>query len=267
MLAALERGFERFGIDFYLIGAVARDVWMRGIHDTPPKRTTGDIDFAVLINQKGEYEALRDYLVAIEGFHPSKENAFVLIWKNGQEVDLMPFGRIEQGGRIKVQGTGLTTLHVTGFKEVYQAGLPEVELGSRYKFKFCTIPGIVLLKLIAWNDRPENRRSDIQDISEILVHYFGMFTEHIFEHHNDLFGDEDDDLTSIAAQAIGREIGYIAKRDEALKALLLQIVKENTASAATSRIAAIMVNTLQNTVEANIILLQKMLQGIEETTA
>ena len=27
MLSALERGFEKFEIDFYLVGAVARDVW------------------------------------------------------------------------------------------------------------------------------------------------------------------------------------------------------------------------------------------------
>jgi predicted nucleotidyltransferase len=168
MLEALERGFDRFGIDFYLIGAVARDVWMRGIHDAAPKRTTGDIDFAVLINKKGIFEALREYLIDEEGFHPSKENAFVLLWKSRQEVDLMPFGRIEQNGRIEVQGTGLTTQHVTGFKEVYEAGLPEVELEDKHRFKFCTIPGIVLLKLIAWNDRPEYRRSDIEDISDIL---------------------------------------------------------------------------------------------------
>ena len=49
MLSALERGLEKFGIDYYLVGAVARDVWMSGINNIAPKRTTGDIDFAVLI--------------------------------------------------------------------------------------------------------------------------------------------------------------------------------------------------------------------------
>ncbi len=50
MLAALERGFEEFGIDFYLIGAVARDIWMNAVNKIAPRRTTGDIDFAILIN-------------------------------------------------------------------------------------------------------------------------------------------------------------------------------------------------------------------------
>src|SRR6476620_10775272 len=94
MLSALERGFEKFRIDFYLVGAVARDVWMSGINKIAPRRTTADIDFAVLINDKGTYEALKDYLINTERFYPYRGNAFVLIWKDKTEVDLLPFGAI-----------------------------------------------------------------------------------------------------------------------------------------------------------------------------
>ena len=59
LLDALERGFRQFGIDYYLVGAVARDAWISGIHQLKQSRTTDDIDFAVLINNKGVYEALR----------------------------------------------------------------------------------------------------------------------------------------------------------------------------------------------------------------
>ena len=33
MLTALERGLAKFRLDFYLVGAVARDVWMHGIYN------------------------------------------------------------------------------------------------------------------------------------------------------------------------------------------------------------------------------------------
>ena len=114
LLSALERGFSQFDIDFYLVGAaVARDVWMSGIHRVAPRRTTGDIDFAVLINDKGTYEALKEYLITNEGFYASKENAFVLLWKDKTEVDLLPFGAIaDEEGTVTVQGTGFTTIHV-----------------------------------------------------------------------------------------------------------------------------------------------------------
>ncbi|SIR23410.1 nucleotidyl transferase AbiEii/AbiGii toxin family protein [Pontibacter lucknowensis] len=268
MLEALERGFSRFNVDFYLVGAVARDVWMRAINDIAPKRTTGDIDFAVLINRRGVYEKLRDYLIEKEGFHPYHQNTFVLIWKNGQEVDLMPFGSIEHDGKVKVEGTGLTTLHVTGFKEVYEAGLPEVELEDSSRFKFCTIPGIVLLKLIAWHDRPEVRVSDIQDITDILLNYFEMFSEQIFDHHSDLFEESDDEnfLTKVAAQTLGREVGRIAGRNKTLSDRLTQILKENTESVTSSRIAAIMASTTGRTVEDCTKLLKLVQKGITEVT-
>ena len=32
MLSALERGLTKYKVDFYLVGAVARDVWMGGIN-------------------------------------------------------------------------------------------------------------------------------------------------------------------------------------------------------------------------------------------
>jgi predicted nucleotidyltransferase len=56
MLSALERGLNKFDIDFYLVGAVARDLWMSAINDIPPSRITGDIDFAVFIYDKGTYD-------------------------------------------------------------------------------------------------------------------------------------------------------------------------------------------------------------------
>ncbi|MBA2744993.1 MAG: hypothetical protein H0U44_02100, partial [Flavisolibacter sp.] len=120
---------EKFGIDFYLVGAVARDVWMSGINKIEPRRTTGDIDFAVLINDKGTYEALKEYLINTEGFHPFKGNSFVLIWKDKTEVDLLPFGAIEdEDGTVTTSGLGLTNISLQGFTEVYEEGLPQLEL-------------------------------------------------------------------------------------------------------------------------------------------
>ncbi len=270
MLEALERGFKKFEIDFYLIGAVARDVWMRAINDLSPRRATRDIDFAILINNNGVYEALKDYLIEQEGFRAYQNNAFVLLWPGNLQVDLMPFGSIEKEDKIKVEGTGLTTLHVPGFKEVYEAGLPEIELEDNQRFKFCTVPGIVLLKLLAWYDRPEVRSSDIQDISDMLLHYFDMFADDIYENHYDLFGEENkaaDYLLHIAAQALGREIGKIARKNPPLVVQILTIFEENTRVIAKSPIADLMAGFFNNSVENNIALLLKVKRGIEEIIA
>ncbi|NBB19074.1 hypothetical protein GVN20_06885 [Runella sp. CRIBMP] len=264
MLSALERGLEKFSIDFYLVGAVARDAWM-GIHNKQARRTTGDIDFAVLINNMSVYEALKDYLIQVESFSPSKENAFVLIWKDQTEVDLMPFGAIEDhDGKVSMEGVGFTSLQMPGFSEIYEEGLPQLVLENSHKFKFCTLPGIVLLKFIAWDDRPERRRKDIKDISDILHHFFDMYDEQIWENHNDLFEDENDNLKHIAAQVMGREISKIAKRNEKLFNRISTILNNNTDDVANSRIATIMTEDFGNSVEDNVLLLRQLKQGLKE---
>ncbi len=256
---------EKFGIDFYLVGAVARDVWMSGINKIEPRRTTGDIDFAVLINDKGTYEALKEYLINTEGFHPFKGNSFVLIWKDKTEVDLLPFGAIEdEDGTVTTSGLGLTNISLQGFTEVYEEGLPQLELEGKHQLKFCTLPGIVLLKMIAWDDRPEKRRDDIKDISDILNHFFNMYDKEIWDNHSDLFADENAELKHIAAIVMGRGMAKIAKRNEKLFNRIDGILKANTDDLVNSRMAAIMVEFYQNTVEENVLLLQKLMQGFNE---
>ena len=56
LLDELQKGFQHFGIDYYLVGAISRNAWMNGLHRIVPRRTTTDIDFAVLINDKGRFE-------------------------------------------------------------------------------------------------------------------------------------------------------------------------------------------------------------------
>ena len=73
---SLERVFSELDIDFYLVGAVARDTWFvsRGINATGTK----DVDFAVYISSKENFEQLKKYLVEKENFQASSQNNFAL---------------------------------------------------------------------------------------------------------------------------------------------------------------------------------------------
>jgi predicted nucleotidyltransferase len=265
MLYALQRGLEKFRIDFYLVGAVARNVWMTGINNIATRRTTGDIDFAVLINDNGVYEALKTYLIITEGFQPYKGNKYVLIWKENLEVDLLPFGAIDDGDtKFTSNGLGLTSISLQGFTEIYNDGLPTLDLEGKHQFKFCTLPGIVLLKLIAWDDRPESRRDDIKDISDILNHFFDMNDNEIFENHHDLFEKEEASLKHIAAMVMGREMSKIAKKNELLFSRIVGILDSNTLVSQNSEMAKIMVEYYDNTIDDNVQLLKHLRQGFSE---
>ena len=263
LLTDLEEGFAKFGLDYYLVGATARDVWISGIYFKRPGRATKDVDFAVLINDKGVYEQLKAYFINEKGFQPSAENAFVLIYKERMQVDLLPFGAIEDEDRkVTVEGTGYTTVHVPGFAEIYSAGLPEMDLEGKHQFKFCTLPGIVILKLLAWNDRPEKRRDDILDISDILHHYFSMQGNEIWENHFDLFTGDNTDLLHVAARVMGREMRKIVIKDDALFQLIDGILERNSADVDHSDIGAIMTEYFNNTVQENVTMISEIRKGL-----
>ena len=90
MLSALQREFPQFYIYLYLVHAVDRDVWMSGIKKIAPRYTTDDIDFAILINDKGIYEELKEYLVNTEKFTHTRI-FFCINKKDKLKVDLLLF--------------------------------------------------------------------------------------------------------------------------------------------------------------------------------
>lgn len=265
MLQALERGFIKYEIDFYLVGAVSRNVWMSGINNISPRRATRDIDFAVFINDKGGYKVMKEYFISEEGFEAYKGNAFVLLWKDGTQVDLLPFGNIEdENRRVTVEGTGYTSVNVDGFKEIYDEGLPEIEMRDVSPFKVCTLPGIIVLKLVAWDDRPEMRRDDIKDINDIINHFFSMNDNLIWDEHSDLFDADDADLQLISARVIGRLIKKIAVRNDKLEKRIHSILDNNSNEPTESRMATIMVEYFKTSAKECAKLIREMLKGFEE---
>jgi len=264
ILEALERGFSKFGIDFYLVGATARDVWMRGVHEVPPKRATSDIDFGIMIKDSYIFDELKNYLIEVEGFTSYKENAFVLIWKDKTQIDLIPFGELEQEGVATVNGTGFTSMNVEGFKEVFEQASEEIQTEDQH-FKVCTLAGIVILKLIAWDDRPEMRGDDIDDIAEIIKNYFHFNSDAIWEHHNDLFTD-DSNLDEIASQYLGREIGKIISGNAQLIDRIIGILQKGISDSNSNNLDELLASESYETIDFSRSLISHILVGIKEIT-
>lgn len=237
----LERCFVELGINFYLIGALARQVWYEKADIS--FRTTKDIDYAVFVSDHREYQRIRDHLILKEKFKPYKGNAFVLIATDGTQVDILPFGEIEDDGSVTVSGQGMTNIRVDGMIEVYHDGTVEVDFETGNTFKVATLPAIALLKFIAYDDRPEQRQKDAIDISNIVNHFFQLNDEIIYEHHNDLF-DETNGITfeSIGPIVLGREMRKIANSNVGLVIRLNNILEKHIQEGENSAFVRLMVN-------------------------
>ncbi len=220
---ALEEAFEKLSIDFYLIGAVARDIWYA--KGNAVSTGTRDVDFAVFIANRDDYNRLRKYLVEEKKFVESKANPFTMISSEGLVVDILPFGEIEIDDHVKIAGEGLTSIQVNGFKEVYESGTENIEFDKGHAFAVATLASIVLLKLISYDDRPEQRLKDPRDIASIIQNYFDLQSENIYENHSDLFDTDNFTLQKVGARVIGREIKTIIESNSGLKERIISILK------------------------------------------
>jgi len=258
----LEEAFSATGTDFYVIGALAKDVWYaRG---NKSMRQTKDVDFAVLVSSEENYEKIRQYLKTNKNFADTSTNSFVMFSDSGVQVDILPFGGIEIDEGVHIEGEGLTQINVNGFVEVYRAGTSDIELPTGHHFKIATLPAIILLKLIAFDDRPEHRIKDARDIAGIINHFFDLQADLIYQEHADLFADEKDTRTSqeISAIVIGREIKKICATNDVLLHRLKQILQTHITMKDRSIFIRNMVIELYETVETAIRYLQHMLEAM-----
>jgi predicted nucleotidyltransferase len=219
---ALEEAFNKLSIDFYLIGAIARDIWYA--KGNAVSTGTRDVDFAVFIANQEDYNLLKTYLVKQKNFVESKSNAFVFISPEGLVVDILPFGEIEIDDSVHINLEGLTSIRVNGFKEVFESGTERLELETGHAFEVATLPSIILLKLISYDDRPEQRLKDPGDIASIIQNYFDLQSENIYENHTDLFNNADFTLQKAGARIIGREIKTIIESNTVLKRRITDIL-------------------------------------------
>lgn len=208
------------GVDFFIIGAIARNIWY--VLNNEASKGTKDIDFAVYISNVEKYNKLVAELKRKYEYKQSTENAFCLITQDGKQIDLLPFGEIEQEGQVIIEGKGLTKVNLDGFKEAYEFGVTEVEIGDE-KYKYCSIPGVMILKLIAYDDRPEMRIKDVEDINSICLHYPSLESEHIWANHYDLYG-EDLQHSEIGVIVLGREMKRLVLTNSDLKERINRII-------------------------------------------
>ena len=203
VLPVVDQCCRQLQIDFYIIGALAKEIWFAA--EGIVTGGTKDVDFAIFVSDEHQFYQLKSALIDSHGFHQAKENSFVLFAPNKTQIDILPFGSLEVENGVTVAGQGLTKIKVNGFKEVYLESVQEVKLLDDKLYKIATLPGIVLLKLVAFDDRPEQRGKDPLDCMAIIENYFNLQSDLIWDHHNDLF-DDDRPLVLFASRVIGREM-------------------------------------------------------------
>ena len=220
---------QKYQIPYYLIGvnAIALELLKENIK---PGRGTKDIDFAIMISSTKEYQKIITDLES-KGF--TKVQAPWTFYNKAFNavIDVLPFGEIEEEFTLNFNKRQID-LHVLGLKEIL-ADSREIYIDEKI-VQIPPLPGMVILKLVAWSDRPEDRDQDPGDILRIIQHYFDYNYDEILEKHNDIFPEEEFDELKIAARVLGRNARKYLQSSESLKKRVLKILDEHTSSAKSS---------------------------------
>lgn len=198
-------------LPFFLIGATGRDFIMHYGYDITNLRATTDIDFGIQISIEGDFERFSDLL--LKNHFEATKIRHRFNYNGKPAIDVVPFG---------LQDQIITGLSTDGYLEVFNAALDiKIDNNPELIIKSASLTGLIILKFIAWNDRPSQRGNDADDIYCIIKHYAECGNEEAFYDSEDLFeGDHDYEYSS--ARFVGRNINRIVNTDTKNK--LIQII-------------------------------------------
>jgi len=227
-LRVLDDKTRELDIDFFVVGAQARILILEQYYGFPVKIDTLDIDIAITVNDWQQYGKLRDSLLCSKSFTPEAKVYHRLYFENKYPVDLIPFGALEEpSGAIQWPPDQGIQMNVTGFENALNDTIL-VHLADQLDVRFVSLPGMAVLKLIAWYDRHnEFPTKDAPDIATLLRYYSEAGNdERLYGQHADLTQAADFDFEMASARMLGRDMAAIMTAQT--KETVLEILDRHT---------------------------------------
>jgi predicted nucleotidyltransferase len=222
IVRALQAAAQPAGVDFFLIGAAARDLMLQYAHNIAPQRQTEDVDFAVMVNDWAAFAKLRDTLIANGEFSTDTKAALhQLRHKTGLPLDIVPFGNIERPDRtIAWPPDQSIVLDCFGAREAFNASVL-ILLPDAIAAQVATIPALTLLKISAWHDRKYTHAGkDAADLTLYLRSYMDCGTlDRAARDHGDLFTAGGYDHEVAGARLLGRDVALLLDKKAVLRAV------------------------------------------------
>lgn len=221
VLRAVDRVAAAVKCPFFMVGAAARDLVLLNLYNLRSGRATQDIDFGVAVENWERFRTLTEALIATGDFSARQTVPQRLIYKDRLSglpvpIDLIPYGGVASlGTRVAWPPEGDTVFNVSGFEEA-QASSLLVEIADGFLVRVASIPGLTLLKLIAWADRGGNNNKDAADLHRLLADYADAGnTDRLYEQEAALLEAAKFDLQLAGAELLGCDVAAICGRPTA----------------------------------------------------
>lgn len=203
------------GIDYFVGGALARDLILLHVFGKDTGRATRDVDLGICIDDWGKLDSLKASLISGGNFTEQPKFAHRLIYRAtdtsfGIPLDLLPFGGVERSDATIAWPPGMDiVMNVAGFSEARTSALM-VEVAEGVVVPVTSLPSLAVLKLIAWRDRHLETAKDATDFLLIARNYHDAGnTDRLYETESALLQATDFDPDMAGAMLLGKDAAAI----------------------------------------------------------
>ncbi len=209
VVSALQAVAAPHGIEFFLMGAAARDLMLQYAHGIETQRATKDVDFAVMVRDWNAYDALRTALIGSGEFSerpgPATHRFRHML---GLPLDIVPFGGVERPDRTFAWPPDHSTVFdCFGVNEAFTASVM-ARLPEAVQVRVAPIPAQAVLKIAAWQDRKHTDPGrDAPDLLLFLGRYMDCGNlDRAASRHQDLFEADDFDYVQAGVRLLARDM-------------------------------------------------------------
>lgn len=200
------------GIDYFVAGAMARDLILYHVFGEKPSRLTRDVDLGIRVNDWDQFSALKTALIETGQFSEAAGLEHRLYYQQGLlPLDLVPFGEIQTpAGTIEWPPKGDIVMRVAGFAEARRAALA-IEIVPGFTIRVASIPSLAILKLVAWSDRNAETTKDAVDLLLLIKSYTSIGNQdQLYESERDLLQEHDYNPDLAGAALLGKDAALIS---------------------------------------------------------
>lgn len=214
-------------IDYFLIGATARDIMLTHVFGVKTYRATRDVDFAIAVPDWQTFDHVKSWFLARPESWSSSTNTHRLLYRDNDTdavvpMDVVPFGGIENPPTIITWPPDKAAImSVAGFAEALQAAV-QVCIVDDLIVPVISIPGLAVLKLFAWADRRMASSKDADDLLMLLRHYADAGNlDRLYNSAFHILESCDYDVDAAGAYLLGLDTATITGNDTRSRMLVL----------------------------------------------
>lgn len=161
-------------LPYFVVGAMARDIVITHVFGLETGQATHDVDFAMAVESWDQYESITQQLLTRKQFQKGDVvHKLYYVHASGirYPLDVIPFRGVEHAQHTIAWPPEMKILmNVVGYEEALATAVI-VQIEPGLSVRVASLPGLALLKFIAWIDRGHGNSRDALDLLTLFRRY------------------------------------------------------------------------------------------------